>query len=101
VDYHLIFGGNMLNKKEYALQAKAIAELRRVELERKSKNVVKCGANLHSQWGQVVQNESRLIDNGHYMKSADQARLSFVREEVKKARKADKQVNEIRIIKKV
>lgn len=82
----------MLNKKEFALQAKAIAELRRVELERKSKNVVKCGANLASQWGKVVDNEQRLIDNGHFMKTSEQAKLSYLREELKKSKKVEKTV---------
>ena len=89
----------MLNKKEFALQAKAIADLRKAEIERKSKNCIKCGANLNSQWGQVVQNDSRLIDNGHYMKTAEQAKLSYYREEIKKAKK--KNETKLVLIKKV
>jgi hypothetical protein len=83
----------MLRQKR--IEAKLIAE----KNAEKSKNVVKCGANLHSQWGRVVQNESRLIDNGHYMKSAERAKLDYYREEIRKAKNAAKKENELIIVK--
>jgi len=92
------FGGDMLNKKERELQAKMAAKLQADINERKTKNCIKAGANLHSQWGRVVTNEQRLIDNGHFMKSGEKAKLDYLREEVRKAKKEVK--TEIRIVKK-
>lgn len=45
-----------------------------------------------SQWGKVVDNEQRLIDNGHFMKTSEQAKLSYLREEIKKSKKVEKTV---------
>ncbi len=77
--------------------AKARARNRQEEIARKQGHVIKAGANLPSQWGQVVTNEQRLIDNGHYMKTSEGARLSFLREEYKKAKKALKPQEVVRV----
>ena len=57
---------------------------------RKSQNVVRAGANLQSQWGKVVTNEQRLIDNGHFMKTNERAKLDYMREAYRKLKKAAK-----------
>lgn len=41
---------------------------------RKSRRVIKAGANLSSQWAQIVTNEQRLIDNEHFMRTNKSAR---------------------------
>ena len=89
-----------MTEKERAYQRKMEARLTAAKNAEKSKNVVKAGANLPSQWGKVVTNEQRLIDNGHFMKTGEGARLSFLREEYRKARKAQNP-SEIVLVKKV
>lgn len=79
----------MLSDKERAYQRKLEARLQADINARKSKNVIKAG-NLHSQWGKVVTNEQRLIDNGHFMKSSERANLDYMREAYRKAKKAQK-----------
>ena len=69
----------MMTKDEKKRQAIIAAKLQAEINARKSKNVVAAG-NQPSQWGKVVQNETRLIDNGHYMKTNAQASLSYLRE---------------------
>ena len=79
----------MLNKQQRQAQKRLEARLQAEINARKSKNVVKAG-NLHSQWGRVVTNEQRLIDNGHFMKSSERAKLDYMRESYRKAKKAQK-----------
>lgn len=79
----------LLTEKERKRQEKLAARLQAMKNAEKSKNVIQAG-NLRSQWGQVVTNEQRLIDNGHYMKSAERATLDFMREQYRKAKKAQK-----------
>lgn len=59
--------GKPLTDKERERQEKLAARLIAEKNARKSKNVIQAG-NQPSQWGHVVQNETRLIDNGHFMK---------------------------------
>ena len=84
-----------MTNQQKKLEAKLIAERNR----NKDKNVVKAGANLASQWGKVVTNEQRLIDNGHFMKTSDQARLSFLRESYRKIKKAKETGTKIVLVK--
>lgn len=79
----------MLTEKERNHQRKLEARLTAKINAEKSKKVVKAG-NLPSQWGRVVSNEQRLIDNGHYMKSSERATLDYLRENLRKAKKAAK-----------
>ena len=69
--------------------------------EEKSKNCIAAGANLPSQWGRVVTNEQRLIDNGHFMKTGEGARLDYLREQYRKAKKLAKSETKIVLVKKV
>ena len=91
----------MLSPKERLEMRKAAAMLQALKNAEKDKKVIKCGANLESQFGKVVQNEQRLIDNGHFMKSAPKAKLDYMRESYKKAKKADNKVSEIVRVRKV
>lgn len=77
--------------------AKARAQNRKEEIARKQGHVIKAGANLPSQWGQVVTNEQRLIDNGHYMKTGEGAKLDYMREQYRKAKKAQKPQEVVRV----
>lgn len=77
------------------------AKIQAAKNEEKSKNVIKAGGNLQSQWGQVVTNEQRLIDNGHYMKTSEKAKLDYMRETYRKAKNAAKQETKIVLVKKV
>lgn len=79
----------MLTEKERAYQRKLEARLAAKSNAEKSKKVVKAG-NLPSQWGRVVSNEQRLIDNGHFMKTGERAQLDYMREQYRKAKKAQK-----------
>lgn len=90
----------MLTKTERKRQAKLAARLQAEKNARKSQHCIKAGANLPSQWGKVVTNEQRLIDNGHYMKTGKQAELAFMREAYKREKKA-KKGSTIILIKKV
>ncbi len=80
----------MLNKKQRQRQKMLEARLTAEKNAEKSKHCIKAGANLPSQWGKVVTNEQRLIDNGHYMKSSERAQLDYLRERVRQAKKAQK-----------
>jgi len=71
-------------------QKKLAAKLQASINAEKSKNCIKAGANLASQWGRVVTNEQRLIDNGHFMKTGEGARLDYLREQYRKAKKVQK-----------
>lgn len=91
----------MLSKLERIRQKKLEARLTAQRNADKSKNVVKAG-NLPSQWGKVVSNEQRLIYNGHFMKTSEGARLDYMREQYRKAKKAAKNTSaDIVLIKKV
>ena len=79
----------MMTKDEKKRQAIIAAKLQAEINARKGKNVVAAG-NQPSQWGKVVQNETRLIDNGHYMKTSVQASLSYLRENYAKLKKEKK-----------
>lgn len=74
----------MLTPDERLNQRRIEAELKAASNEIKTKLCIKAGANLQSQWGKVVQNEQRLIDNGHYMKSGPKAQLDHLREQIRK-----------------
>lgn len=78
-----------MTDKERQAQKRLEARLQAEINARKSKNCVKAG-NLQSQWGKVVTNEQRLIDNGHFMKTSEGARLDYLREQYRKAKKAQK-----------
>jgi hypothetical protein len=80
----------LLTKQERKRQEKLAARLQAMKNAEKSKHVVKAGANLPSQWGKVVANEQRLIDNGHFMKTSERAQLDYYREQYRKAKKAQK-----------
>jgi len=80
----------MLNKQQRLAQKKLEARLRQEQIAQKSKHCIKSGANLPSQWGQVVTNEQRLIDNGHFMKTGAGAKLDYMREQYRKTKKASK-----------
>ena len=83
--------------KQKKLEARLIAERN----ARKSQNVVKAGASLASQWGKVVQNEQRLIDNGHFMKTGEGAKLDYLREKYRKAKKEQSSESKIVLVKRV
>jgi hypothetical protein len=87
----------LLTEKERLFQKKIEARLQAEINARKSKNVVRAGANLASQWGRVVTNEQRLIDNGHFMKSSERAALDYARERYKKAKNEAKGSTVIRV----
>lgn len=89
-----------MTKEEKALQRKLEAQLVAERNAEKSKKVVKAGANLQSQWGRVVTNEQRLIDNGHFMMTGQQAKLSFLRGEMRKAKKQKNSKTVIVLVKK-
>lgn len=89
----------MLTEKERAYQRKLEARLTAAKNAEKSKNCI-TAANLPSQWGQVVTNEQRLIDNGHYMKTSEGAKLDYLRERYRKAKKAQNSTK-IVLVKKV
>ena len=73
-----------MNKKEK--QELLIAKLRQLEIQRKVQaQKVQSSGSVSSQWGKVT-SESRLIDNGHYMKSSQRATLDYYREQVKKTK---------------
>jgi hypothetical protein len=95
-------GVKMLTEKERLNQRRLEARLTAQKNAEKSRHCVKAGANLPSQWGKVVTNEQRLIDNGHYMKSSEGARLDYLRERYRKAKKAAKSTSaDIVLIKRV
>ena len=77
----------MSYEKKLLAQRKLEAKLRQARVDEKNKHVIKAGANLPSQWGRVVTNEQRLIDNGHFMKTSQGARLDYLRDQVRKAKK--------------
>lgn len=79
-----------MTDKERAYQQKLGARLQAEINAKKSKHCIKAGANLPSQWGKVVNNEQRLIDNGHFMKTSERAKLDYMREAYRKAKKAQK-----------
>lgn len=92
----------MLNKQQRLAQKKLEARLQAEINAKKSQNCIKAGANLQSQWGKVVTNEQRLIDNGHFMKTNEGARLDYMREQYRKAKKAQKSTSaDIVLVKKV
>lgn len=91
----------MLNKQQRLAQKKLEARLTAERNAEKSKNCIKAGANLQSQWGKVVTNEQRLIDNGHFMKTNEGARLDYLREQYRKDKKAQNAETTIILVKKV
>jgi predicted DNA-binding WGR domain protein len=88
-----------MTKQEIAAQRKLAARLQAEKNAEKSKNVIQAGANLPSQWGKVVTNEQRLIDNGHFMKTSERAKLDFMRESYRKRKKELKGSTIIRVTK--
>ena len=91
----------MSYEKRLMAQRKLEAKQKMAIADRKNKNVIKAGANLPSQWGKVVNNEQRLIDNGHYMKTSEGAKLDYMRERYREAKKEAKKTVEIVLVKKV
>lgn len=81
-------------------QKKLAAKLQAQKNAEKSKNCIKAGGNLQSQWGKVVTNEQRLIDNGHYMKSNERANLDYMRERYRKLKKEANAETKIVLVKK-
>lgn len=91
----------MLSDKERQAQKMLAARLTAQRNAEKSKHCIKAG-QLQSQWGKVVTNEQRLIDNGHFMKTSEGARLDYMRESYRKAKKAAKSTSvDIVLVKKV
>lgn len=82
-------------EKKLLTQRKIEARMRQAQIERKNSHVIKAGANLPSQWGKVVTNEQRLIDNGHYMKTSEGAKLDYLRERVRALKKEAGKKSEI------
>lgn len=76
-----------MKRSKQEKQELLIAKLRQQEIARKSQaqKLQNSGA-VASQWGKVT-SESRLIDNGHYMKSSERATLDYYREQVRQAKK--------------
>lgn len=70
---------SLLNKQQRNTQRKLEAKVQAMRNAEKSKNCIKAG-QVPSQWGKVVSNEQRLIDNGHFMKTSDGASLDHARE---------------------
>lgn len=92
----------MLNKQQRLAQKRLEARLQAEINAKKSQNCIKAGANLQSQWGKVVTNEQRLIDNGHFMKTNEGARLDYMREQYRKLKKSEKSTSAtIVLVKKV
>lgn len=87
--------------KKLMAQRKLEAQMRQAKSDEKNRHVIKAGANLPSQWGKVVTNEKRLIDNGHYMKTAEGAKLDYMRERYRQAKKAAGHEKKLVLIKKV
>lgn len=72
-------------------QRKLEAKLRSKQIQAKRRPLEESGY-VRTQWGSVVTNETRLIDNGHYMKTSAQAGLDFKREQRRAAKKGEKTV---------
>lgn len=91
----------MMTQKERENQRKLEARIQAERNAAKSRNVVKAGANLASQWGKVVTNEQRLIDNGHFMKTSEGARLDYLRDQYRKLKKKQDSGKKLVLIKRV
>lgn len=89
-----------MTKQEKLTQRKLEAKVQAQRNAEKSKSVIVAG-NLQSQWGKVVTNEQRLIDNGHFMKTGERAKLDYLRESYRKAKKAKNDNVKIILVKKV
>lgn len=87
--------------KKLMAQRKLEAQVRQARSDEKNRHVIKAGANLPSQWGKVVNNEKRLIDNGHYMKTAEGAKLDYMRERYRQAKKEAGHDKKLVLVKKV
>lgn len=90
-----------MTQKERENQRKLEARIQAERNAAKSRNVVKAGANLASQWGKVVTNEQRLIDNGHFMKTSEGARLDYLRDQYRKLKKKQDSGKKLVLIKRV
>lgn len=90
----------MLSKNEVLAQKRLEAKFHAENIAKKQRPLQNSG-NVKSQWGQVVTNESRLIDNGHFMKTAEQGKRDFLRGEVKRLNKEKSKQTEIVLVKKV
>lgn len=87
-DCYKLFRGNYMSyEKKLLAQRKLEAKMRQARSDEKNRHVIKAGANLPSQWGKVVTNEQRLIDNGHFMKTSEGAKLDYMRERYRQAKK--------------
>ena len=87
--------------KKLMAQKRLEAQVRQARSDEKNRHVLKAGANLPSQWGKVVNNEKRLIDNGHYMKTSEGAKLDYMRERYRKAKKDAGHEKKLVLVKKV
>lgn len=72
-------------------QRKLEAKLRSKQIQAKRRPLEESGY-VRTQWGSVVTNETRLIDNGHYMKTSAQAGQDYKREQRRAAKKGEKTV---------
>lgn len=72
-------------------QRRLEAQLRSKQIQAKRRPLEESGY-VKTQWGTVVTNESRLIDNGHFMKTAAQAGQDYKREQRRAAKKGEKTV---------
>lgn len=91
----------MLDKQQRLAQKRLEARLTAQKNAEKSKNCIKAG-QLPSQWGKVVTNEQRLIDNGHFMKTSEGAKLDYLREQYRAEKKRQKSTSAtIVLVKKV
>lgn len=76
-----------MRKSKEELRQLEWAKMRQNEILRKSQaQKAQSSGGVSSQWGKVT-SESRLIDNGHYMKSSERATLDYYRDQVKKTKK--------------
>lgn len=91
----------MSYEKKLAMQRKIEAKLRQEKAAAKNRNVITAAPNLPSQWGKVVTNEQRLIDNGHFMKTSAGAKLDYLREQIRKVKKEKNAQSKIVLVKKV
>ena len=90
----------MLRKNEMLYQKKIEARLN-AEKNRAKNRPLQASGNVKSQWGNVVTNENRLIDNGHYMKTSEQGTRDHLRDKLRKLKKESRKSTEIVLVKKV
>jgi hypothetical protein len=86
-----------MNKNEMLKQKKLEAKMREMQIANKRRREQESG-NVASQWGKAT-SPSKLIDNGHYMKSDKLAAYHYKLEQNRNAKKSD--AKKVVLIKKV